>query len=130
MSELTKIMLVEDDPDIALLAQVALEEFGGIGFVHFDNGANALAALPEERPDLLILDYRMPGMNGAEVLAEVRKTDVGRDLPVIFMTASLMPKHVERLRELGALEVLAKPFDPLTLAEKIRSIWTEHHQPN
>ena len=128
MNELTKIMLVEDDPDIALLAQVALEEFGGIEFVHFDNGGDALAALAKEAPDLLILDYRMPGMNGAEVLAAARKTDVGRDLPVIFMTASLMPKHVERLRELGALDVLAKPFDPLTLADQVRSIWAEHHQ--
>ena len=130
MSELTKIMLVEDDPDIALLAQVALEEFGGIQFVHFDNGEDALAALPAEGPDLLMLDFRMPGMNGAEVLAAVRKTDFGRDLPVIFMTASLMPKHVERLREFGALEVLAKPFDPLTLADQVRSIWAEHHKSN
>lgn len=49
-------MLVEDDPDIALLAQIALEEFGGFGLVHFDNGPSALAAFAVEAPDLVILD--------------------------------------------------------------------------
>lgn len=126
MKELERVMLVEDDPDIALLARIALEEFGGLGFVHHPCGVDALEAIGTDPPDLLLLDYRMPGMNGAEVMAAVRQTDLGRDVPIVFMTASLMPKHVERLRELGALEVLAKPFDPLTLAEQIKTIWAAH----
>lgn len=129
MTELKKVMLVEDDPDIALLAQMALEELGGLEFVHFDDGAKALAAVSVEAPDLIILDYRMPGMNGAEVLDALRRTYYGRDVPVIFMTASLMPKHVERLRELGALEVFAKPFDPLLLADRIRAVWDDYFKP-
>lgn len=123
MNELKRVMLVEDDPDIALLARIAIEEFGGLGFVHHSSGADALPTIAADPPDLLLLDYRMPGMNGAEVMAAVRETKVGRDLPIVFMTASLMPKHVERLRELGAADVLAKPFDPLTLADQLKIIW-------
>lgn len=119
-------MLVEDDPDIALLARIAIEEFGGMSFVHHASGADALQAMAADPPDLLLLDYRMPGMNGAEVMAAARHTDAGRDLPIVFMTASLMPKHVERLRELGALDVLAKPFDPLTLADQLKAIWAAY----
>ena len=118
-------MLVEDDLDIALLARIALEEFGGLELIHHASGMEALASLKTEQPDLVILDYRMPGMNGAEVFAEIRKSEACGDVPVIFMTASLMPKHVERLRHLGALDVLPKPFDPLTLAERVQRIWSQ-----
>jgi CheY-like chemotaxis protein len=121
-------MLVEDDPDIALLAQIALEEFGNLVFVHFFSGREALKAVEAGPPDMVILDYRMPEMNGEEVLRALRQTNTGRDLPVIFMTASLMPKHVGRLRELGALDVIGKPFDPLTLADQVKEIWAKHHR--
>lgn len=120
---LRKIMLVEDDLDIALLARIAFEEFGGLQFVHYATGAAALEAVDGYGPDLIMLDYRMPGMNGAEVLQALRERAASRHIPVVFMTASLMPKHVERLRELGALDVLAKPFDPLSLAEQVKKIW-------
>lgn len=126
MKQLKRVMLVEDDHDIALLSRIAIEEFGGLGFVHHSSGAEAIEAIASDPPDLLVLDYRMPAMNGAEVMAAVRQTDAGRDLPIVFMTASLMPKHVERLRELGALDVLPKPFDPLTLADQLRAIWSKH----
>lgn len=116
-------MLVEDDPDIAVLARIAIEEFGGLQFVHHASGPEALRSIAADPPDLLLLDYRMPGMNGAEVMSAVRATEAGRNLPIVFMTASLMPRHVERLRELGALDVLAKPFDPLTLADRLKAIW-------
>jgi CheY-like chemotaxis protein len=123
MSELRKVMLVEDDPDIAVLAEIALGEIGGYEFTHFDSGVDALARVEDVDPDLIILDYRMPVMNGAEVLAALKANERHRDIPVVFMTASLMPKHIQRLMELGALAVLPKPFDPLTLADRVQEIW-------
>ncbi len=120
---LKSVLLVEDDLDIAMLARIALEEFGGLDFAHFATGAEALEAVDGLQPDLIILDYRMPGMNGAEVLQGLKDRPASRHIPVIFMTASLMPKHVARLREMGALDVLAKPFDPLSLADRIKRIW-------
>lgn len=126
MKQLVKVMLVEDDPDIAVLAQIAIEEFGGLQFIHHSSGSAAVRSIEADPPDLLLLDYRMPEMNGEEVMSAVRATQAGRNLPIVFMTASLMPRHVERLRELGALDVLAKPFDPLTLAERLKAIWVAH----
>ncbi|MFC7537256.1 response regulator [Sphingomonas sp. GCM10030256] len=116
-------MLVEDDPDIAILAEIALKEIGGLELVHFPSGEEALGGVIEADPDLIILDYRMPGMNGAQVLSHLKADQRTRDWPVLFMTASLMPKHIEGLLELGALAVLPKPFDPLTLADEVRRHW-------
>lgn len=123
MRELKRVMLVEDDPDIAMLAQIAIEEFGGLSFVHHASGKDAVDEVAANPPDLVVLDYRMPGMNGEEVMAAMRQTPSGADLPIVFMTASLMPQHVDRLRQLGALDVLPKPFDPLTLADQLKAVW-------
>lgn len=123
MSGLQRIMLAEDDPDIAELARIALEDFGGFELAHFPAGEEALKGLESSRPDIIILDYRMPGMNGAEVLRRIRANPALNDIPVVFMTASVMPQHVESLLRLGAAEVIAKPFDPLTLAERIEGIY-------
>ncbi len=124
MRELTSVALVEDDPDIAELARIGLADFGGLDFRHFFSGEEALSGLKQYSPDIIVLDYRMPGMNGAELLAELRDGDIVRNTPVVFMTASVMPHHVQRLKNLGALEVIAKPFDPLTLADQLRSIYS------
>ena len=123
MSALQRIMLAEDDPDIAELARIALEDFGGFDLAHFASGEEALKGLESARPDIIILDYRMPGMNGAELLRRIRANPAWKHIPVVFMTASVMPQHVESLCELGAAEVIAKPFDPLTLAERIEAIY-------
>lgn len=125
MSALRRVMLVEDDPDIATLARIALEDFAGLEFVHCPNGNAALTAVEDVKPDLIILDYRMPGMNGAEVLKALRSREDTREIPIVFMTASLMPQHVHRLLDLGALAVLPKPFDPLTLGEEVQRIWDQ-----
>ena len=121
---LQRILLVEDDPDIAILTQMALGELGGFDVVHCDTGGAALTRVPLEQPDLLILDFTLPDMTGAEVLTELRSRQATAAIPAIFMTASVMPEHVERLKQLGALDVFAKPFDPLTLPDRVRSVWT------
>jgi CheY-like chemotaxis protein len=125
MSELRRIVLVEDDPDIAVLAEIALKEIAGFEFVHFPSGPEALEGVLEAAPDLIILDYRMPQMNGGEVLQALRDRDDTRHIRVVFMTASLMPKHVSKLMEMGALGVLPKPFDPVTLGDEVREIWSQ-----
>lgn len=123
MSNLAKVMLVEDDLDIALLIEIALKDIGGLEFAHFVSGIEALAQVQGVGPDLILLDYRMPEISGGEVLAALRTVPSARHIPVIFITASLMPTHVEKLLGLGALAVLPKPFDPLTLAAQIQEIW-------
>lgn len=121
--DLRRILLVEDDPDIALLAAIALEEIGGLAVRHVADPREALEVAADFAPDLAILDYRMPYLNGVELLGALRDDPRTADLPVIFMTASLMPRHVRELKERGALDVIAKPFDPLDLADRVGAIW-------
>ena len=123
MPPLRRIMMVEDDPDIALLGQIALEDIGGYEVAVCSSGDEALARLAEFKPDLALLDYRLPDMNGDELLVALRQRPEGGDLPVIFLTASVMPGRVSHLLGLGAADLIAKPFDPMTLAAQIESIW-------
>jgi CheY-like chemotaxis protein len=125
-AQLRKILMVEDDPDITLLARIALEEVGGYEVEAFETGAEALARVADIAPDLVILDYRMPGMTGAEVLEALRRIPATVQTPVVFMTASVMPNQVAKLLALGASAVIPKPFDPVDLPEKIRGVWEKY----
>lgn len=120
---LSKILYVEDEPDIQTIARIALEDVGGFELRVCDSGAEALEVVDEYRPDLLILDVMMPGMDGPTTLVELRKQPALADTPALFMTAKVQPQELEQLRAQGALEVITKPFDPMTLAETIREIW-------
>ena len=124
--ELRRIMLVEDDPDIAVLTEMALRDLGGFDLVHCPSGADALARVDEIQPDLAILDFSMPGMNGDELFSALRARKTTANLPVIFMTASVMPAHVAKLKAMGALEVFAKPFDPIELSDRVQAVWSSH----
>lgn len=123
MQKLRRILMVEDDPDIAVLGQIALEEIGGFEVLVCGSGAEALEQLAGFGPDLALLDYRLPGMNGDELLIALRQHPNGLDLPVIFLTASVMPDRVNHLLALGATDLIAKPFDPTALASQIEEIW-------
>ena len=120
---LDKILYVEDEPDIRTVAQLALEAIGGFTLAIFSNGEAAVVAAAEFKPDLLLLDVMMPGMDGPTTLATLRNNPLLQNTPVIFMTAKVQPAEIKRFRELGALDVIAKPFDPMTLAEQVKQIW-------
>jgi len=122
-STLHKILYVEDEPDIQTIARLALQEVGGFELCICSNGAEALALPDEYRPDLVILDVMLPGMDGPATLAELRKRPALAEIPVLFMTAKAQPQELEQLRAQGAVEVITKPFDPMTLAATVREIW-------
>ena len=121
---LNKILLAEDEPDIRAVAEIALESVGGFTLRLCEDGRAALAALDAFAPDLVLLDVMMPGMDGPATLAELRKLPQGRDVPVIFMTAKVQQAEIEGYKKLGAIGVIAKPFDPMTLADKVRELWS------
>ncbi len=123
MAELRKILSVEDDPDIAVLLGIALEDVGGFETRLCASAAEAIAIAPAFRPDLVLLDIRMPEMSGADLLVRLRAFPELEETPILFMTASVMPDQVERLKALGAAAVLAKPFDPVELPDQIRAVW-------
>ena len=120
-----KVLYVEDDPDIQVIARIALEDLGGFDVRACASGEQALAAIADFQPDLLLLDVMMPGMDGPTLLTRLRKTTNGATVPAIFMTARVQRSETDQYLALGATSVIAKPFDPLTLADQIRQTLAE-----
>jgi two-component system OmpR family response regulator len=120
---LRRILFVEDDPDIQVVATMALESLGGFSVFACGSGAEALSRFSEISPDLVLLDVMMPGMDGPATLAALRQLPSG-SVPVVFMTARVQAHEIASYREMGAADVIAKPFDPMTLAETVRTIWS------
>ncbi len=121
--ELTRILYVEDEPDIQAIARIALEAVGGFELRICSSGNEALEQAGAFSPDLFLLDVMMPDMDGPTTLAELRKQHQFKSTPAIFMTAKVKNQEVDDLMQNGAVEVIAKPFDPMKLPEQIRSIW-------
>ncbi|MDR6293750.1 MULTISPECIES: response regulator [Inquilinus] len=120
---LTRILYVEDDADIRSVASFALEAVGGFVLAACASGEEALAQAAAFAPQLLLLDVMMPGMDGPETLAALRARPETAATPAVFMTAKVQPQEVARYRALGALDVISKPFDPMTLSDEIRALW-------
>lgn len=120
---LQRVLLVEDDPDIRTIVKASLEMVGGLQVRACGSGTEALAAIETFSPQLALLDVMMPDMDGPGVLAQLRTHPRTAQLPAVFLTAKTGTAEMERLRALGAIEVLTKPFDPMTLPRRIKEIW-------
>lgn len=122
---MTRVLLIEDDPDIRSIADMALSTVGGMTVTPAEDGPAGLAVLDEAQPDVVLLDVMMPGMDGLQVLAAIRDRPAWTAVPVIFMTARVRPREVESYHAAGAAGVISKPFDPMTLAEDVRRLITD-----
>lgn len=122
---LTRILYVEDDPDIQAIAVMVLETIHGFILESCSSGSEALQKAVQFKPDLVLLDVMMPGMDGPETLKGLRGFPELANTPVVFMTAKVQPQEVEGYLNLGAVGVIAKPFDPMTLADELRAIWAK-----
>ena len=123
-AELTKILYVEDERDIAQVARLALETVGGFSIEACENGRIALEKGPAFKPDLVLMDVMMPEMDGPTALIEMQKMDELKDVPVIFMTAKVQAAEIAEYKRMGAVDVIPKPFDPMTLADQVRQVWS------
>lgn len=124
MHQLEKILYVEDDPDIREIASMALEDVGGFTVKICESGEHALQAVTEFQPQVVLLDVMMPGMDGPATLLALKKVGAIADsVLVIFMTAKVHSEDVQRYKALGVNEIIAKPFDSMTLADDIRAVW-------
>lgn len=122
-SPLKRICYVEDEPDIRSIAEFALKELGGFAVELCESGQQALDQTPVFKPDLILLDVMMPGMDGIETFERLKVMPGVEETPIIFMTAKAMQDEVKRYLSLGAAAVIPKPFDPLTLPAQLREIW-------
>ena len=116
------VLLVDDDADVRMLAELALESVGGWRAVLAASGDEGVAIAREERPDVIILDVVMPEMDGPATLRALRACPDTAEIPVVFCTARSGKDDVDALVAMGACGVIEKPFDPMALSAELERI--------
>jgi len=117
-----KILIIDDEADIRKIARLGLGRVGKMDVVEADNGTEGVRKAEEEKPDAILLDVMMPVMDGPSTLAALRDNPRTAGIPIIFLTAKAMTSEVERLKGLGAIGVITKPFDPMQFPLQVRSM--------
>lgn len=116
------VLLIDDDPDIRQIGHLSLHVVGGFDVIVAASGAAGVAQAQIQTPDVVLLDMMMPGMDGIATLAELRRLPAMQEIPIVFFTAKVQRTEKERLMALGAAGVIAKPFDPMTLAQDLKKL--------
>ena len=124
---LEKIVLVEDDTHFQEVALISLVSIGGYTVKVCDDGMEAVLSAPKFVPDLILMDLMMPNMDGPTTIEELRNIPETADIPVVLMTAKVQAEDRRRYDAMGALGVIAKPFDPLALTPRLEAMWEAHH---
>ena len=129
MRELSRILYIDDHQDILEIGKLALRKLGGFQVETCDNvaAALALATTPERCPDLIVMDYSMPDMDGRTLLDALRSRPGWENVLAVFSTAHGPEEQGGRLQGPGVIGQVRKPFDPLLLAARLRELWTAHH---
>lgn len=117
-----RILIIDDEDDIREVAALSLESIGGWKVDTASSGSQGLARAAAYKPDAILLDVMMPGMDGPSTFRELRKNPHTAKIPVLLLTAKVQSSDQERFAQLGAEAVLSKPFDPLTLSSQIAEI--------
>jgi CheY-like chemotaxis protein len=115
-----RILHVDDEPDIREVVELSLGLDPAFTVKTCASGGDALATVAHWRPDMILCDVMMPVMDGPATLARLRQSPETARIPVVFMTARAQAREMEHFKSLGASGVIAKPFDPLTLASFVR----------
>lgn len=123
--KLEKILVVDDDSDILEIVKLALSTVGNFSIEACSSGKEALEKILHIKPQLILLDVMMPDLDGPSTLKKIRENPELAQIPVIFLTAKVQAHEIEQFKKLGAVNVIPKPFDPMTLSETVASIWSE-----
>ena len=116
------VLIVDDDPTIREITALTLSHVAGYAVTEAASGSAGVLAAQQQRPDAILLDVMMPGLDGPGTLEQLRADERTRDVPVVFLTAKLLPAERQRLEGLGASGVIAKPFDALDLVAQLQRI--------
>jgi CheY-like chemotaxis protein len=120
---LSKVCYVEDDQDIQRIVRLSLEKVGKMTVEVVSDPNVAVEAMKRFVPDLVLLDWMMPGMDGPTLFRQMRQTPELSALPVVFITAKASQSEMEELAALGAAGAISKPFSPKDLPDQLREIW-------
>ncbi len=122
MNALTKIMIVEDDDNIREIEARILFKLGGFEVTACRSGQEALEVVSSSKPQLILLDVMMPGMDGHTTLKKLKENN---KIPVVFITARVQHQQIEEYQKEGVIGVISKPFDPMMLVDTINAIWSQ-----
>jgi CheY-like chemotaxis protein len=122
---LSRICYVEDDEDIQKIVRMSLERIGKMTVEVVGDPMVAIERIVAFKPDLVMLDWMMPGMDGPALYRKMLESPETDSLPVVFITAKASQRELDELRKLGAAGTISKPFSPKDLPEQLRAIWNK-----
>jgi DNA-binding response OmpR family regulator len=118
---MTKVLVIDDEAPIRLLCRVNLEA-EGMSVIEAADGPSGLEQAREENPDVVLLDVMMPGLDGWKVAEQLLEDDRTSDIPIIFLTARAEFRDRAKGLDIGGIDYVTKPFNPLDLAPLVRSL--------
>jgi two-component system OmpR family response regulator len=122
---LTRICYVEDDEDIQRIVRLSLERVGKMTVEIVGDPMVAIDAMKAFAPDLVLLDWMMPGMDGPTLFRAMKEVPETKVLPVVFITAKANQVELDELAAMGAVGAISKPFSPKDLPDQLRAIWAK-----
>ena len=120
---LNRVCYVEDDEDIQRIVRMSLERIGKMTVTVVSDPTKAIDAMLAFKPDLVMLDWMMPGMDGPTLFKQMKTRPEVSSLPVVFITAKAAQRDLDDLMTLGAAGTISKPFSPKDLPDQLRAIW-------
>ena len=118
---MTRVLVIDDEAPIRLLCRVNLEA-EGMAVIEADDGPSGLKAARSEHPDLILLDVMMPGLDGWGVAEQLLEDDETASIPIIFLTARAEFRDRARGLDIGGVDYITKPFNPVELAPLVRNL--------
>ena len=122
---LNRVCYVEDDEDIQRIVRLSLERIGKMTVSVVSDPTKAIDAMLAFKPDLVMLDWMMPTMDGPTLFKHMKARPETKALPVVFITAKAAQRDLDELTSLGAAGTISKPFSPKDLPDQLRSIWAK-----
>lgn len=124
-----KVLVVEDDRSIQMVLELVLTRMAKCDVIVASDGPSGLASIQQNKPDVVLLDLMLPGMDGFEICQRSKADESTKHIPIVFLTAQPQPASVARAMSLGAAGYLIKPFDPIKIVDQINEALTRVHAP-
>jgi CheY-like chemotaxis protein len=122
---LNRVCYVEDDEDIQRIVRMSLERIGKMTVEVVGDPLVAIDRMTAFKPELVMLDWMMPGLDGPALFRKMREVPATKDLPVVFITAKASQRELDELITLGAIGTISKPFAPKDLPDQLRALWAK-----
>lgn len=126
MSSLRSVLYIDDDRDVRAVATLGLTRDGDVAVTTCASGFEAIETARRIRPDLILLDYLMPELDGPDTLVRLRMQPETAEIPVIFVTTIGLCNDVERFKPLGMIGLIEKPFRVARFLDQVRELWQQH----